>query len=276
MFSLALAATVAVAAASSPDPANLPLGDGKVTTEGAKRGWVYRCGGGPGGPGGGAQAAGPWIREDEGTFDATAKAIVDGEVRWAQARVRIVRRGRVRRVVSNGLPVAGITGTFPIAREDDAYQYDRNPNSISAHSFDLRLPARPRRARRASCLSPGPIGIAVNGVPIFDALDAMSRDAVAWETQDVCGGHPERTGSYHYHAIPACLTKGASTSKHSPVVGYALDGFAIRGPRGARGKLLSTSDLDACHGHRHGGSYHYHATLDYPYTLGCLRGTTAN
>ena len=40
-------------------------------------------------------------------------------------------------------------------------------------------------------------------------------------------------------------------------------------------------DLDACHGHTHailwdGASkemYHYHATWDFPYTIGCLRGT---
>jgi hypothetical protein len=271
-ISLAVAAP-ASASAAAPDPTRLPLGDGHVTTSGAKRGWVYRCG--TGGPGGGAQAKGPWIRDD-GTFDFTAKAVVDGSVRWAEARVRIVRRGSKRKVVSNGLPVNLTTGTFPIASDDDAYQYDRNPNAISAQSLSYSLPARPKRAARASCLSPGPIAIAVNGVPVFDALDAMSRDAVAYETQDACGGHPERTGSYHYHAIPACLTRGASSAKHSPVVAWALDGFAVYGPRGVGGEELSTAELDACHGHRHGGRYHYHATLDYPYTLGCFRGTPVN
>ncbi len=203
----------------------------------------------------------------------TAKAVVDGSVRWSQARVRIVRRGSRRRVVSNGLPVNLTTGTFPIASDDDAYQYDRNPNSISAQSFSYSLPATPRKASRASCLEPGPIGITTNGVPIFDALDADKRDAVAHETQDKCGGHPERTGSYHYHAIPTCLTSGGSSKRHSGIVGYALDGFAIRGPRGAGGAELTNADLDACHGHRHGGRYHYHATLDFPYTLNCFRGT---
>ena len=35
-------------------------------------------------------------------------------------------------------------------------------------------------------------------------------------------------------------------------------------------------DLDACHGHKHkvGGRrvYHYHATREFPYTLGCFSG----
>ncbi len=45
--------------------------------------------------------------------------------------------------------------------------------------------------------------------------------------------------------------------------------------------MLSNANLDACHGHtgsivRNGKrvrSYHYHATHEYPYTLGCFKGT---
>ena len=69
--------------------------------------------------------------------------------------------------------------------------------------------------------------------------------------------------------------------RHSAVVGYALDGFPITGRRGDAGKLLSNADLDACHGHvgtivvdgKRVRTYHYHATLEYPYTLGCFHGT---
>ena len=46
---------------------------------------------------------------------------------------------------------------------------------------------------------------------------------------------------------------------------------------------VSNADLDECHGHTHAvtwrgkktRSYHYHATAEYPYTLGCYRGTPA-
>jgi hypothetical protein len=103
---------------------------------------------------------------------------------------------------------------------------------------------------------------------------------VAHEVQDACGGHPERTGTYHYHAISSCLLKGARTNTHSALAGYALDGFPIYGPRGTGGALLSNARLDVCHGHAHVvtlrgkrvQTYHYHATLEYPYTLGCFRG----
>ena len=69
--------------------------------------------------------------------------------------------------------------------------------------------------------------------------------------------------------------------QHSALVGYAKDGFGIHGNQGENGLPLTNADLDECHGHTHsiernGASaamYHYHATYEYPYTLGCYRGT---
>ena len=271
---------VSAASANPKNPRYLPIGDGKVTTTGPRRGYVYRCGSGPGG--GGAGVDGPWIRGD-GTYDLTAKATVDGSVRWNAARFSASRSGNRRSLSGNGLPTSHTTGIYPIQPSDDAYQYDRNPNSISAQSLAYSLPARPRRAASASCLTAGPIGITRSGVVIFDGLDAQERDAVAHEVQDRCGGHPQMSGIYHYHSIPSCLTRGQSKRKHSGRVGFALDGFPIHGPRGTGGKVLTNQNLDACHGHTHKITldgrrvrfYHYHATLEYPYTLGCFRGTPA-
>ena len=273
---LGTALTAAWAAGSPTDPTRLPIGDGKVTTTGAKRGYVYRCG--VGGGGGGAFRDGPWIKSD-GTYDATAKAAVDGAVAWPG---RISIRVKVSRllITGNGLPRGTTTGIYPVQTSDDAYQYDRNPNSIRAQTLSYSLPGRPTRATRPRCLGLGPVGITLNGVVLFDGLDALNRDAIAHEVQDACGGHPERTGTYHYHAISACLLKRASPKAHSSLVGYALDGFPIYGTRGNGGALLTNAQLDVCHGHSHAvalrgarvTTYHYHATLEYPYTVGCFRG----
>ena len=36
---------------------------------------------------------------------------------------------------------------------------------------------------------------------------------------------------------------------------------------------MTNNDLDECHGHDHGQiGYHYHATIEYPYTVGCYKG----
>ncbi len=269
-------AVAAVGVKPSPtDVTRLPLGDGHVSTS-AKRGYVYACQSNPGRPGG-ADHAGPWITGS--TFDLTAKAVVGGHVNW-KGTTSFSRRSASLVVVGNGLPRSTPTGRFPISPDDDAYAYDRNPNTIRSQTVSLTLPVRPKVAGRASCLPMGMIGVALNGVAIFNALDDSHRDAVAHETQDLCDGHPQRRGIYHYHSIPECLT-GSTVASQQKLVGYALDGFPILGPRAENGKLLTNRGLDACHGHTGwmtlGGkrvfTYHYHATLEYPYTLGCFRGT---
>jgi hypothetical protein len=67
----------------------------------------------------------------------------------------------------------------------------------------------------------------------------------------------------------------------SPLLGYAVDGFGIYGPRGANGKLVTNAQLDECHGRvgkvMFNGKlqkiYHYVLNNEYPYSIGCLRGT---
>ena len=138
--------------------------------------------------------------------------------------------------------------------------------------MSITLP-RARRASAPSCVD-GMVGYAVNGVAIFNAVDGENRDAVAHELQDRCGGHPERTGSYHLHSIPACLRRTAGGSGR--VVGWAFDGYPIVYEKG-----VTNVSLDACHGRtsrvrvfgERVRTYHYNATYEFPYTVGCYRGT---
>jgi hypothetical protein len=73
-----------------------------------------------------------------------------------------------------------------------------------------------------------------------------------------------------------------STTGNSKLLGYALDGYGIYGPR-YDGKILSSSDLDQCHGTtstvlwngKEVDMYHYVATADFPYTIACFHGTPA-
>ncbi len=62
---------------------------------------------------------------------------------------------------------------------------------------------------------------------------------------------------------------------------HTLDGFGIYVERDAQGNLLTDASLDARHGRtslvewdgKQVMMYHYDATLEYPYTLGCFAGT---
>lgn len=257
------------------DPTRLAVGDDKFSTS-PSSGHIYTCRSEFNG--GGASAQGPWFNGD-GTWDSTAKIAVQGDVQWDAASVEFSLAGDARVVTANALPEHG-TGVFPIAADDPAYAYDRNPNSISAQTISATLPATPAVNDAATCVQ-GEVGIALDGVPIFDGFDAGGRDAVAWEVQDACHGHPQRSGVYHYHDVSPCLDDAGTG--HSALVGYAYDGFGIFGRRGEAGAELTNADLDECHGHTHmiewdGAEvemYHYHATAEFPYTVGCFRGTSA-
>ncbi|MEY2755196.1 MAG: hypothetical protein RJB65_1554, partial [Actinomycetota bacterium] len=180
------------------DLTRLPIGTEYVSTEGPSVGGLFACS--AGNPaGGGAFVAGPWMDEAAGTWDATAKISVEGSVEWEMARYSEVVDGGVRSIASSGLPVGHVTGTFPIAATDPAFAYDRNPNTISQNDVVYDLPVVPEIADEPSCLPPASIAIMRNGVVVFAPLDELNRDAVAWETQDVCDGHPQQVGIYHYH-----------------------------------------------------------------------------
>jgi hypothetical protein len=100
---------------------------------------------------------------------------------------------------------------------------------------------------------------------------------------DRCWGHPYAT-QYHYHGASwTCFSSNNKAGEHSPLVGYAIDGFGVYGINGVDGKPVTNQDLDECHGHTHrivweGKSvrmYHYHLDNEYPYSIGCFRGTPA-
>jgi hypothetical protein len=224
------------------DLTRLPVGDGKVSTE-PKRGHVFACPG-RGGDIGGALTQGPWIRAD-GTFDFTQKAVVGGAVLWPEHALTLTLEGTVLQVRSNGLPDHP-TGVYPISSTDAVYQYDRNPNRIRAQNLSFDLPNQPTLAPRASCVGLGAIGVMLSGAVLYNALDAAGRDGLAHATQDVCQGHPDPRGVYHYHSLSTCLND--SDSGPSRLLGYALDGFGIYGPKDSSGKVLTNADLDDCHG----------------------------
>jgi YHYH protein/Repeat of unknown function (DUF5648) len=265
------------APASAVDLTRVPMGDGKLSTS-PKVGYVWSCE--TSFNGGGAFVDGPWIRGD-GTWDRTIKSAVIGSVAWTSTFLHTLSAS-TRMLAGNGLPDHA-TGIFPIATTDPAYAYDRNPNSIRAQALALSVAANPAMAANASCLPQGAIGVLLSGAQFFNALDALGRDAGAHEIQDRCDGHPEASGAYHYHALSGCLKAVDVPGEHSALVGYAKDGFGLYGNLGEGGKPLANADLDECHGHHHAvtwngatvAMYHYHATVEYPFTLGCYRGTPA-
>jgi hypothetical protein len=262
------------------DMTKLPIGTSHVSTTAPAVGNLFVCdAGNPNG--GGAFAAGPWINEAADTWDATKKVAVRGSVSWPMAMYRETISGTNRVINSSGLPVGMVTGTFPIAANDPAYAYDRNPNSIAEADLTFTLPVAPTIDPTPRCLPKGAVGVLKNGVAVFAPIDERNRDAVAYETQDECDGHPQQSGTYHYHDVPTCVL--AASMGPSTVVGFARDGFPIVVERDAAGNLPTNAALDECHGRVSpvvlDGTvvdiYHYSATHEFPYFIGCYRGRPA-
>ena len=114
----------------------------------------------------------------------------------------------------------------------------------------------------------GAIAIAVNGVPIFNALNNRGDDALLAGELDDWGGHCGRADDYHYHIAPTHLQ--SVVGKKVPIA-YALDGFPIYGETEVDGKKVT--GLDSFNGHFDAKkNYHYHATKTYPYINGGFKG----
>jgi hypothetical protein len=120
----------------------------------------------------------------------------------------------------------------------------------------------------------GPIGVAVNGVVFFNPFDHLLDADAIWRL-DRCCGHPAPNSMYHYHKYPVCVKSPWSDdgTGHSPLIGFAFDGFAIYGPYESAGELAKdsrTNRLNEFNVHRdEARGWHYHVTPGkFPHIIG--------
>jgi len=266
------------------DLTRLPFGDTKILRRDKGQtqpaiGSLWLCG--IPANGAGNSNAKDWTNSD-GTWDFTKKPTVDGNV-MLNSEFKVTLDGLGNRIITgNGLPSTP-TGVFPIDPASIAYKYDRNPNKIEPHNIRYVFPATPQVASSTSCLGFGPSGISLTGGHIYHASSTLGNDASAYEILDKSGGQSDGTKMYHYHFLTQNLLNALDPSGtgHSALMGYMNDGFGIYGPRGEDGKIHVSKDLDECHGHTHPvlwdgkmvNLYHYHWTYDFPYNIGCYKGT---
>ncbi len=143
-----------------------------------------------------------------------------------------------------------------------------------------KIPLTPALAASTTTANDGPIGIAINGVPIFNPCKqggCQNGDTKVLGELDVCNGHAGRADDYHYHAAPTCLMAGKPAAYwDTHPLGWALDGFAIYGYNNADGTVATRDSV--CGGNTSAvtsspSGYSYHVTDAAPYVLSCFRGT---
>jgi hypothetical protein len=211
-------------------------------------------------------------------------------------------------VTTNGMPHYTFVQTTP------------NPLKVVEKTYEIPLePAIAATTTKLPLL--GTAGFAVNGMPFFGPNEASQPAESAWGDpvynglMDACLGHTAE--EYHYHSmLEKCLVAAGlvaepwtnadpAANTPSPIIGWALDGFPIYGPRDCKdascaevsvmlSSYAKTGDpktnawdaytftahpddptyLDECNGHvGPKGDYHYHVTAGFPYILGCFKGT---
>ena len=120
------------------------------------------------------------------------------------------------------------------------------------------IPVQPRFARQTIPTPHAPVGVAFNGVkfdppaPVEAILGAHTLAPL-----DDGGGHLNPFAGYHYHAATGHSKEVAQADGHAPMIGYAMDGFAIFAQLDEQGRAAEGLDEHGGHTDEVRG-YHYH------------------
>ena len=147
-----------------------------------------------------------------------------------KSEIKIEIKDGFRTITANDIPGHRV-GRFPNAG---------NPNSISPQKVEIKLPLKPV-ARDISLESRTAVGILLNGVYLEPGTAEVwsGGNGLPWKYEALGGAinlgldtnhaHVQRSGKYHYHGKPTGYLKDIELSpqKHSPLIGWAFDGFPI-------------------------------------------------
>jgi hypothetical protein len=99
-----------------------------------------------------------------------------------------------------------------------------DPNSIAAQGTTMYVPISPTFSGTQT-MSMGTVGMAINGVFIYDSV-AGNTDNIFAEggSFDQCGGHPDNADAYHYHGEPYSISY-----QDDNLIGVMMDGFFVYG-----------------------------------------------
>ena len=146
--------------------------------------------------------------------------------------------------------------------EDFQSGHQANPSTLGVQNYTMTIPAKPAAASTHEATSLFAIGMALNGVPIFNDQEgpSTSLDVGKISSLDKAGAHPAQASDYHYHVTD--FDGKYTTKDDSLLVGFLRDGFPLYGRKDKDGSY--PTNLDAYNGHTAAttefpnGIYHYH------------------
>ena len=177
----------------------------------------------------------------------------------------LANRPRANSDFVGGAPTVAVGDVVEFG-EDIGYSSNRNcgadagfgywppgPECPSDSTREGYFPNEPEPAASEECETGlGKVGLWVNGSSVYNWGDGHSyNDQGDWQNLapiaeaydvDICGGHAARS-DYHHHFYSSCLADmvGDKADGHSPLYGFAADGYPIYGPWEANGVLATSS-----------------------------------
>lgn len=190
------------------------------------------------------------------------------------------------------------------------------PGSPNVIEQTYTLPATPTSAEDPSpddVPRLGPIGVAVNGVPLYGPTEGTGGDVLSLQgALSECGSHASQL-AFHMHIFGSaegvdCLYSAEEVASGDPVlVGWAADGYPIMSGLvcadgdcaemtqltsswqltdeslfatdtwAAHSYVEGSGDLDECNGRVDAdGQYRYYTTTTFPYFVGCFTGEVSD
>lgn len=205
----------------------------------------------------GMEKAGIWFKDDK-VYDVSGHFIAKLDEFYSDDKWKLYRDDGTIRVTDTE------EGCLAAAKPDVDEKYNNYcveclPEYFKDQVTTYVIPVTPKYLKTAQSFGRGGIGLAFNGVkydPPAPTHAILAAHTIA--PLDDHGGHVNPHGGYHYHAVTGSTKEIPQTDIHSPIIGYAIDGFGIYGLLD-KNKNKPT-DLDECGGHSDDErGYHYHA-----------------
>ena len=207
---------------------------------------------------------GPWVKDYNGDMgynsnnNGASSAGGGGSGPWFQCEVSVSIQNGEMVMESNGIPNHDFLSTLGCCADEMDYTAYITLNPMNDTGGGHSSTDCPASAGRWECAPDrGAVAVGVNGVPIYGPEEGPGGDAVALhfdyfdeDRQPIelgwCAGHSAGPNGYHYHYDANCIYwepgMGEDMSdydlslirsdQHSPIVGWAFDGYPIYGMYG--------------------------------------------
>jgi hypothetical protein len=221
----------------------------------------------------GMEKAGIWFKDDK-VYDVSGHFIANLDEFYSDDKWKLYREDGTIKVTDT--EEGCLAAAKPnVDAEYHNYCVECLPEYFKDQVTTFVIPVTPKYIKTAQNFGRGGIGVAFNGVnydPPAPTHAILAAHTIA--PLDDHGGHVNPHGGYHYHAATGSTKEVVQEDEHSPLLGYALDGFGIYALLNKNKK--QPTDLDDCGGHEdETRGYHYHAgEPGGNQIIKCLHGVT--